>query len=244
MARIFKNRKWLAKTGGLMASVLMRGWMRTMDAQIAFYDPLLDPAHPDHAEPCIYLFWHEYILLPVSLRGHCDITMLLSQHQDAEFLHEAGRFLGFSAIRGSSRRGAVPALRRMLREPGKMNLGITPDGPLGPRREMAQGPVYLAAKLGMPLVCLGFGYDRPWRIRKAWDQFAIPRPFSRARAIFGPRIRIPEKLDRTQLACYAQQVEELLNDLTLEAEAWAARGGRCKLQQSFRPRSEMFCKAA
>ncbi|MEC9004294.1 MAG: hypothetical protein VX644_13035 [Planctomycetota bacterium] len=61
MARIFKNRKWLAKTGGLMASVLMRGWMRTMDAQIAFYDPLLDPAHPDHAEPCIYLFWHERI---------------------------------------------------------------------------------------------------------------------------------------------------------------------------------------
>jgi len=244
MTRIFKSYKWLAKTGGLMASVLMRGWMKTMDAQMAFYDPLVDPAHPDHAEPCIYLFWHEYILLPVSLRGHCSITMLLSQHQDAEFLREAGRFLGFPAIRGSSRRGAVSALRRMLREPGKMNLGITPDGPLGPRREMAQGPVYLAAKLGMPLVCVGFGHDRPWRIGKAWDQFAIPRPFSRARAIFGPRIRIPRKLDRNQLACYAQQVQALLNNLTVMAEGWATRGGRCKFQQSFRPRSEMVRKAA
>jgi hypothetical protein len=39
-------------------------------------------------------------------------------------------------------------------------------------------------------------------------------------------------------------VQELLNDLTLEAEAWAVRGGRYKLQQSFRPRSEMFRKAA
>ena len=242
--RIFKGSQWLTKTGGLLASVVMRNWMKTLDSQVAFYEPLADPAHPEHSEPCIYLFWHEYILLPVSIRGHCNVAMLLSQHQDAEFLREAGRFLGFSAIRGSSRRGAVPALRKMLCNLGNMNLGVTPDGPVGPRRKLAQGCIYLSAKLRMPLVCMGYGYDRPWRIRKAWDQFAIPRPFSRARAIFGPRIQIPEKIDRNSLASYGQQVESLLNGLTSEAERWAKDGGRCRFQESFRPRAETLQRAA
>jgi len=242
--RIFKGSQWLTKTGGLLASVMMRGWMKTLDSQVAFYEPLADPAHPDHSDPCIYLFWHEYILLPVSIRGHCNVAMLLSQHQDAEFLREAGRFLGFSAVRGSTRRGAVPALRKMLRDLGNMNLGVTPDGPVGPRRKLAQGCIYLSAKLRMPLVCMGYGYDRPWRIRKAWDQFAIPRPFSRARAIFGPRIQIPEEIDRTSLTLYGQQVESLLNGLTREAEGWAKDGGRYRWQESLRPCAKILRRAA
>ncbi len=35
-----------------------------------------------------------------------------------------------------------------------MNLAITPDGPRGPRRTLAQGPIYLSSKLGMPLVAI------------------------------------------------------------------------------------------
>lgn len=242
--RLFKGHQWLTKTGGLVASMLMRTWMKTLDSQVAFYDPQVDPNRVDPSGPCIYLFWHEYILLPVSICGHCNVAMLLSQHQDAEFLRQAGRFLGFNAIRGSTRRGAVRALRKMLRNQGNMNLGVTPDGPVGPRRKLAQGCIYLSAKLKMPLVCMGYGYDRPWRIRKAWDQFAIPRPFSRARAIFAPPIQIPEKVDRDTLAHYGQQVESLLNDLTIEAERWAREGGRCRIQEAFRPRAEILQRAA
>ena len=60
-----------------------------------------------------------------------------------------------------------------------MHLTITPDGPRGPRRHMAPGPIYLASKLGLPLVLMGYAYDRPWRLH-SWDRFAIPRPGSRA----------------------------------------------------------------
>jgi len=242
--KLFKGHQWVPKTGGLLASMFMRNWMKTLDSQVAYYDRRVDPAHKEHSEPCIYLFWHEYILLPVSLRGHCNVAMLLSQHQDAEFLRQAGRFLGFSAIRGSTRRGAVAALRKMLSGMGNMNLGVTPDGPVGPRRKLAQGCIYLSAKLRMPLVCMGFGYDRPWRIRKAWDQFAIPRPFSRARGIFGPRIQIPERINRDSLVQYGNQVESLLNGLTFEAERWARDGGRCRIQEPFRPRAEFLQRAA
>jgi hypothetical protein len=106
-----------------------------------------------------------------------------------------------------------------------MNLTITPDGPRGPRRKLAQGPIYLASKLGLPLVAMGFGYDRPWRTR-SWDRFALPRSFSRARAVASPAINLPSDLDRDGVEYYRQRVEHLLNRLTVEAEAWAEAGTR------------------
>ena len=112
-----------------------------------------------------------------------------------------------------------------------MHLTITPDGPRGPRRRLAPGCVYLASKLGLPLVAMGFGYDRPWRVRSAWDQFAIPRPCSRARAIPSGEIFVPPDLDRNGLEHFRLKIENLLNRLTAEAESWAASGSRKLGQQ-------------
>ncbi len=66
--------------------------------------------------------------------------------------------------------------------------------------------------------------DRPWRVKKSWDQFAIPRPFSRARCVVSPEIHVPAALDREGLEHYRAKVERLLNRLCDEAEAWAAAG--------------------
>jgi hypothetical protein len=85
--------------------------------------------------------------------------------------------------------------------------------------------VYLASKLQMPLVLLGLGYDRPWRV-PSWDRFAIPRPFSRARGVISPAMHLPPDLDRDGIEHYRREVERLLNRLTVEAEAWAESGTR------------------
>ena len=86
---------------------------------------------------------------------------------------------------------------------------------------MAPGCVYLASKLELPLVVMGYGYDRPWRMQRAWDQFAIPRPYSRARACPAARFYVPPNLDRQGLEYFREKIERLLNRLTAEAEAWA-----------------------
>ncbi len=125
--------------------------------------------------------------------------MLLSRHRDAEILSYAAHHMGFEFVRGSTNRGGVAALRELLAKSRSMHLTITPDGPRGPRRRLAPGCVYLASKLGLPLVVMGFGYDRPWRVRSAWDQFAMPRPGSRARAVVSGEIFIPPDLDRDGL---------------------------------------------
>jgi lysophospholipid acyltransferase (LPLAT)-like uncharacterized protein len=215
----------LNKLAGLVGATLVRAWMSTLDYKVAFYDPAVDPVNPHWHGQKIYIFWHEYILFPLFLRGHSNLAMLLSRHQDAEILSHAAHHLGFEFVRGSTSRGGATALRELLRRSRHMNLTITPDGPRGPRRVLSSGPVFLSSKLQMPLVLLGLGYDRPWRMR-SWDRFAIPRPYSRARAVVSPPVQIPPHLSRDGLEGYRVQVEQLLNRLTCEAEAWAESGTR------------------
>jgi lysophospholipid acyltransferase (LPLAT)-like uncharacterized protein len=216
-------RRSLNRFGALVTASTIRLWMSSLDFRGSFYDPSVDPVHPDYAGPKIYIFWHEYILLPFYLRGHCNLTMLVSQHRDADVLTESADLLGFEVVRGSSFRGGSAALRELVRKSRSKNLAITPDGPRGPRRRMAQGPIYLASKLGLPLVVMGVGYDRPWRF-STWDRFGVPRPYSRARLVAGPPLTLPSRLDREGVERYRQEIEQLLNRLTLEAEAWAEAG--------------------
>jgi lysophospholipid acyltransferase (LPLAT)-like uncharacterized protein len=213
-----------AKLGGLIGAKSILTWMRTLDTRAVFYDRTVDPAFCV-GQPRIFVFWHEYILLPLALRGHCHLSMLLSQHGDADVLARIAYHVGFDCVRGSTRRGGARAILELEEHSRNKHLTITPDGPRGPRRQLATGPIYLASRLQLPLVVMGFGYDRPWRAN-SWDQFAIPRPFSRARAVIGPPMMVPPEIGRAELERCRVRAERLMNCLTSEAEAWAEAGTR------------------
>jgi lysophospholipid acyltransferase (LPLAT)-like uncharacterized protein len=214
---------WKTRGLGLISAVGIRAWMSTHRYRTFFYDPSNDP-RLGTAQPRIYLFWHEYILVPLHLRGHCDIVMLLSRHQDAEVLAEVARHLGFGSVRGSSTRGGSTAILELNRHGKGSHLAITPDGPQGPRRQMASGAIYLASISGMPIVPMGFGIANPRRA-KSWDQFAMPRLFSSIRSVIGPSIQIPPNLSRDGLEDARLMIERKMIELTTEAEEWAAAGG-------------------
>lgn len=218
-------RELKAKLGGLAVYAAVRGLMGTLDYQAFFYDRSVDPATRGFRGPVVFIFWHEYIPCPVYLRPHCNVAMLVSRHRDAEWLTQSARLMGFRAVRGSTKRGGGTALRELFRTSRTMNLGITPDGPRGPRRHVAAGCVYLSSKLNVPLVPFGIGYHKPWRL-PTWDRFAVPRPYSRVRIVVGPRIQIPPDLNREDIGHHQQRVERLLNRLTDEAEEWADSGDR------------------
>ncbi len=223
---------------GLLAAQGIRAWMSTLEYRSLYYDRSLD-AQIGCDQPRIYVFWQEYILVPLYLRGHCDLAMLLSKHRDADVLARMAYHMGFDCVRGSTNRGSTAALLDMTRRGKHMHLTITPDGPRGPRRKLAIGPVYLASRTGLPIVPLGFGADRPWRVR-SWDRFVVPRPFSQVRGIIGPAVHIPADLDRDELEVRRQGVERLLTGLTLEAEDWAASGTRRQGEAIVRPQARVL----
>ena len=102
--------KFLLATAGFLGAATVRNWMSTLDYQAAFYDRSADPIHPSFRGPAIFLQWHEYLALTFYLRGNCNTSMLISQHEDGELLGQAARHMGFSTVRGSSTRGGVAAL--------------------------------------------------------------------------------------------------------------------------------------
>jgi len=209
----------------LVSTAAIRQWMGTLDYRVEFGDPEVDPVHPRYRGAKIYVFWHENILMPLYLRGHANIAMLLSRHADANILDRVARMMGFGVVRGSTFRGGSVALRELAERAATGNLTITPDGPRGPRRRLAPGCVFLASTLGIPIVAMGMGYDRPWRAG-TWDRFAIPRPFSRARGVVSRAIHVPAELDRDGIERYRAGIEALLTHLSDEAEAWARAGSR------------------
>ncbi len=217
----------------LVSTAAIRQWMGTLDYQVAFGDPEVDPVHPRYRGAKIYVFWHENILMPLFLRGHSNISMLLSRHADANILDRVARMMGFGVVRGSTFRGGSTALRELAERAAIGNLTITPDGPRGPRRRLAPGCIFLASTLGIPIVAMGMGYDRPWRAG-TWDRFAIPRPFTRARGVVSRAIHVPAGLDRDGIERHQAGVETLLSHLSDEAEAWATAGGRRPGQQPVR----------
>ena len=226
---------WTTRLAGFAAAKGIAAWMRTLEYRSLAHDRTLDPQFASE-QSRIYVFWHENILLPLYLRPHCNLAMLLSRHKDAEVLARVASHMGFDCVRGSTKRGGAAALLEMRRRGQHMHLTMTPDGPRGPRRELSTGTIFLASKLGLPIVPIGLGCDRPWRA-SSWDQFAVPRPFSRARCILGPEIHIPSDIPRDQLEVHRLSVEKLLTDLTDEAEAWAVSGAQRQGEVCERSRS-------
>jgi lysophospholipid acyltransferase (LPLAT)-like uncharacterized protein len=203
-----------------------------LNYRIYHCDRSVDPARPEYNEHVIYCFWHEYIVSILPRWGHTPLTVLCSQHRDGEWVNQISESLGFNIVRGSSTRGGSSAIRQMKKNSKFSSIAVTPDGPRGPRREMAMGPVYLSSLLGLPLVPLGIGMTDPYRL-KTWDRFAIPRPSSRIRLIFGPKIFIPRKSGRDKLESYRSSVQNLINDLTHHAQQWADSNQKMAGEQPF-----------
>jgi len=217
----------------LVSTAAIRRLMGTLDYKVDFGDPDADPVSGRYRGAKIYVFWHENILMPLYLRGHSNISMLLSRHWDANVLDRVARMMGFGVVRGSTFHGGSAALRELAQRAATGNLTITPDGPRGPKRRLAPGCVFLASTLGIPIVAMGLGYDRPWRLG-TWDRFAVPRPWSRARGIVSRPIAVPPSLDRDGIEHHRLGVERLLAHLSDEAEAWATAGTRREGQATVR----------
>ncbi|MBI5629424.1 MAG: lysophospholipid acyltransferase family protein [Elusimicrobia bacterium] len=164
----------------------------------------------------IYAFWHQrQVFFTWSHRGD-PAAVLVSRSRDGELIARTMRLSRLSALRGSSTRGAVPAVRGMIEAlDSGLDLGVTPDGPKGPAREVKPGVIYLAQKLQIPILPITNALSRRIEFKRAWDRFQVPLPFGKAALCYGAPISVALDDDHSKKA---KELEEALNLLTEEAD--------------------------
>lgn len=136
----------------------------------------------DSEGPVVLLLWHDKLFVSSWIANRYfarPVTALISTSKDGAWLVAFFKFMGITAVRGSSSRRGAAALITLTRSMRAGNhAGITPDGPKGPALEFKAGAVSLARLTRSPFVVMGIRYHSCWRMR-SWDRFAMPVPFSR-----------------------------------------------------------------
>tara|TARA_B100001750_G_C15222750_1_gene454089 strand:- start:28 stop:672 length:645 start_codon:yes stop_codon:yes gene_type:complete len=144
--------------------------------------------------PYILTLWHGRIFyLFYYLRNRPDYFLLISPSSDGDLLAKLARLMGYSVIRGSSFKRAVPAARsliRVLREGHKII--IIADGSRGPRCVAQTGSIQLAGITKLPLFPMTFGAKHKV-VLSTWDRFILPLPFTCCSINFGPPIYVPSR---------------------------------------------------
>jgi lysophospholipid acyltransferase (LPLAT)-like uncharacterized protein len=106
----------------------------------------------------IACFWHgRLLLMPFAVRS-AKAKVLISRHRDGEFIARVIRFFGLGTIRGSYKKGGVASLREMITAAKEgWTIGITPDGPKGPRYRVKEGLVEVARLTQKPILPITYG---------------------------------------------------------------------------------------
>lgn len=171
-------------------------------------------------ERFIYAFWHQRQVYFTWAHRGVGAAVLVSRSKDGEMIAETMRLSNIGAVRGSSSRGGAAAVRELMEVlQSGLDIGITPDGPKGPAREVKDGAVFLAQKLGVPLLPITNALSRKLEIKKAWDRFQVPLPFGRAYVVYGEPIYVGAGDDP---AAKAAELKAALDRITAEADALAA----------------------
>lgn len=136
--------------------------------------------------PVAIVLWHNRLFMASEVyhrfRGRRPTYALISASKDGALLVAFFSMVGgMRAARGSSNANGREAANVLveLQRTGH-DIGITPDGPKGPRYVLKPGVVIVPRRTGSPLLLLGIDIESAWRV-KSWDRFYIPKPFSKVR---------------------------------------------------------------
>jgi lysophospholipid acyltransferase (LPLAT)-like uncharacterized protein len=166
----------------------------------------------------VFAVWHGRMLPYAFTHRNRRVHVLASEHRDGEMLGQTIRRLGFGHVRGSSTRGgarAILALTETVR--AGLDVGLTVDGPRGPRGVVKPGVVEVARQTGAAIVPITSASDRH-RVFKSWDAFELPLPFARVVVRYGEPILVDPGLDREGVEACRLDVERELTRITAEAD--------------------------
>jgi len=175
----------------------------------------------DAGQRGIYAFWHRCIFATMWWWRQRGIVVMNTTNFDGQWTRKVIERLGYGTAQGSSSRGGLKGLAVMaqrLRE--GLDVAFTIDGPRGPRYVAKPGPSMLARKTGFPILTFHTTAERGLTLEKTWDQFHLPRPFSRVVMIVAPPIWVPRDAGKDLLEEKHNEMQRSLERMRDLAEGW------------------------
>lgn len=180
----------------------------------------------------IGVFWHGRLFMTATWapRDRRNVAMI-SNNKDGGLIAAIVRRFGIHAVRGSTYdhdkrrdKGGARAFAGAQRElhTHRSFIGITPDGPRGPRMRCQPGAAALAVEAGVPVFPLSYSVRRGKLLRN-WDRFLVPLPFGRGVQICGEGMHPPPPGDDAALEAFRLRIESVLTELTQEADRLCGR---------------------
>ena len=171
----------------------------------------------DMQKPHIYGFWHSKLFItPIFFKDVEKKLAMSSPTKDGELISVPLEKMGYILVRGSSDKNQISSTISLLKYLKKgYSIGTPLDGPKGPQEKAKKGLSYLSQKTSIPLVPVGISYSKKWILKKAWDKFEIPKPFSKVKIFLGEPITISDKDD---LDKYTEIIENGINSLNNQIE--------------------------
>lgn len=105
------------------------------------------------------------------------VKALISPHFDGKLISKTLNFFGFESLSGSSNKNPARVLIQAIKSLKEgYDIGITPDGPKGPRHSVADGIIIMAQKTSAKILLVEIKPTKYWKLN-SWDKFVIPKPF-------------------------------------------------------------------
>ena len=124
-------------------------------------------------KPFILAFWHnQLMMISFCWKSKKKINILASTHSDGRFGSIVGSYFKLKNIPKSSKNNNI--VLRSIFNILKMNnyIGITPDGPRGPKEIVSEGIIKIARASKTPIIPCGFWSSKNFQL-KSWDTFLI-----------------------------------------------------------------------
>ncbi len=175
----------------------------------------------DAGRRIIYAFWHRCIFATMWWWRFRNIVVMNTTNFDGQWTRKVIERLGYRTAQGSSSRGGLKGLLTMAQrlEEG-LDVAFTIDGPRGPRYVAKPGPVMLARRTALPVCVFHTAAEEGITFEKTWDQFHLPRPFSRAVMIIHPLIEVPPDCSKEELEAKHGEMQRALERVRDLAEGW------------------------
>ncbi|MBI2433966.1 MAG: lysophospholipid acyltransferase family protein [Candidatus Hydrogenedentes bacterium] len=172
--------------------------------------------------------WHESTALLAHGYQGLNYHSTASYSFDGELAARLVTYFGAEAVRGSSSRGGSEALRELQKAIELVPcVGLTVDGPKGPRRTVKPGIAILAARAQVPILPVAAALTRRIRLT-SWDRMPVPLPFGRIVVDYAPPIAPPPNDSQEEVEKTRVLVDSVLNQMQSSLEE--AIGDDPKLQ--------------